>query len=99
MTSLQCAGRDLTAQRSLVNNLLDLTSRITGADVDRLCTLIYARRRADEIRAKKTPESVATLLMPAADHAVNALAEIQKGLFIQQLRGDDNVRLQLPDGS
>lgn len=98
MTSLQCAGRDVTAQRSLMNNLFDLMHRITGADVDRLCTLTYAKKKAAEVRAKM-PESIAELLMPAVDRAINALEEIQKGFFIQRRRGDENLRLHLPDGS
>jgi hypothetical protein len=98
MTSLLCAGRDITAQRSLMNNLFDLIHRITGADVDRLCTLSYAEKMAAEVRSNMI-ESVAALLMSSADRAVNALAEVQNRLFIQQQRGDENVRLYLPDGS
>ena len=40
------------------------------------------------------PESVAALLLPAVDRAVNALAEVQNGLFIQKQRGDEMVRLR-----
>ena len=98
MTSVQCAGRDVAAQRSLMNNLFDLISRITGADVDRLCTLRYAEKRASDVRSEM-PESVATLLMPAVDRAVNALAELQKHFFIQHQRGDEEVRLYLSDGA
>lgn len=98
MTSLQCAGRDVSAQRSLMNNLFDLISRITGADVDRLCTLTYAKKRAAEVRTKM-PETVAALLMPPVERALTALTDLQQHFFIQQQRGDESVQLRLPDGS
>lgn len=98
MASVQSAGRDVTAQRVLMNTLLDLTERITGADFDRLCTLSYAEKRAAHIR-EKMPKSAAAVLMPAADRAIAALAQIQQGFFVRRLRGEANVVLHLPDGS
>ncbi len=81
-----------------MNNLLDVfADRITGVDFDRLCTLTYARQKADDVRKHMLP-SVAAVLMPAADRAVNALTAIQDGFFIQKQRGDQNVRLRQPDG-
>ncbi|WP_141213959.1 hypothetical protein [Mycobacterium marinum] len=99
MTSLQCAGRDFTAQRALMNNLLDVFGdRILGLDfVDKLCSLQFAREKADEVRGKMPPQAAA-LLMPAADRAVAALEDAQDGFFIQRQRGDAEVRLRMPDG-
>lgn len=98
MTSLQCSSRDANAQRSMMNNLFDLLCRITGTDIDRLCTLSYAEKRAADVRSKML-ESESRLLMPAVDRALHALRGIQTGFFIQRQRGDDNVRLHLLDGS
>lgn len=98
MTSLQCSSRDANAQRSIMNNLFDLLGRITGTDIDRLCTLSYAEKRAADVRSKML-DSEARLLMPAVDRALQALKGIQDGFFIQRQRGDENVRLHLPDGS
>lgn len=99
MTSLQCAGRDFTAQHALMNNLLDIFGdRILGIDfVDKLCSLPFAREKADEVRNKMPPQAAA-LLMPAADRAVAALEDAQAGFFIQRQRGDAEVRLRMPDG-
>lgn len=98
-TSLQCAGRDVATQRALMNSLLDIfADRIIDADFDRLCTWSYAKKRADDVR-QKMPAAVATLLMPAADRAINALADMQNGFFIQRQRRDEKVRLRQPDGS
>ena len=63
-TSLQCAGRDATAQRALMNNLLDaFADRIIGVDFDKLCTLSYAKEKVGALRSRM-PESVAALLLP-----------------------------------
>jgi hypothetical protein len=100
-TSLQYAGRDFTAQRALMNDLLGaFADRImpVGTEIDRLCTLSHAKEKAAAVR-KAMPESVAALLMPAVDRAVNALAEVQDGFFIQRQRGDEKVRLRQPDGA
>jgi hypothetical protein len=100
MTSLQGACRDFAAQRALMNNLLDIfADRILDLDfVDKLCSLRYAKEKADEVRSKM-PAKVAALLMPAADRAVAALEHVQDGFFIQRQRGDAEVRLRMPDGS
>jgi hypothetical protein len=98
-TSLQCSARDVTAQRALMNGILDAFSdTIMGIPFDRLCTLSYAKEKADSLR-DKMPKTVAALLMPAVDRAVDALAAVQDGFFMQQQRGDQAVRLRQPDGS
>jgi hypothetical protein len=89
---------DATAQRALMNNLPDaFADRIIGVDFDKLCTLSYAKKKVGALRSRM-PESVAALLLPTVDRAVNALAEVQNGLFIQKQRGDEMVRLRQPDG-
>ncbi|WP_202376577.1 hypothetical protein [Mycobacterium paraintracellulare] len=98
-TSLQLAGRDNTTQRALMNSLLDAyADRIMGVSFDRLCTLRVAKDTADRVR-QLMPPAAASILMPAADRAVEALRRVQDGFFIQQQRGDDEVRFRLPDGS
>lgn len=99
-TSLQCAGRDFTAQRVIMNDLLGaFADRImpVGTDFERLCTLSFAEKKAAAVR-QAMPNSVAAILMPAVDRAVKALAEVQDGFFIQRQRGDAMVRLRQPDG-
>lgn len=99
-TSLQCAGRDVTAQRALMNDLLGaFTDRIMpiGAEFELLCTLSYAKKKAAAVRAAM-PAAAAALLMPGIDRAIDALAYVQNTFFMQRQRGDENVRLRLPDG-
>jgi hypothetical protein len=98
-TSLQTAERDRTAQRALMCNLLDtLSDRIMDRKFERLCTLAFAKETADQVR-QKMPKDVASILMPAADRAVAALAQAQDGFFIQKQRGDEEVSFRLTDGS
>lgn len=98
-TSLQVAGRDRTAQRALMNTLLDAyADRIMDRDFERLCTWSFAKETADCVR-KKMPPAAAALLMPMADRAVTALQRAQEGFFIQQQRGDKDVSFRLPDGT
>lgn len=42
--------------------------------------------------------AVAEILMPAADRAIAALAEMQQGFFINRQRGEDEVVFHLPNG-
>ena len=96
---LQLAGRDRTAQRALMNSLLDAyADRIMGISFERLCTLRLAKATADRVRQLMPPDAAA-ILMPATDRAVEALQRVQVGFFIQKQRGDDEVRFRLPDGS
>ncbi|QNI08717.1 hypothetical protein GAN17_22520 [Mycobacterium kubicae] len=98
-TSIQLADRDRKAQRALMNNLLDAyADRIIGVSFERLCTLKFAQRTAEEVR-KLMPPGAAAILMPAADRALQALEQTQEGFFIQRQRGDEEVRFRLPDGS
>jgi hypothetical protein len=98
-TSLQVAVRDRTAQRAMMNSLLDaFADRITGRDFDRLCTWTFAQRTADQVRQRMSP-AAAAILMPAADRAVDALKRAQEGFYIQKQRGDDEVVLRLSDGT
>jgi hypothetical protein len=100
MTSLQTAGRDFSAQRVMMNSLLDtFADRIyEGTDgFERLCTLKHAKSVADQAR-RRMPASVAALLMPSAERAIAALERIQEGFFIQRQRGDEAVRLFTSSG-
>jgi hypothetical protein len=98
-TSLQRGGRDLAMQRALMNTLLDaFAGRIMDTDFQGLCEHKFAKKKADEVR-EKMPKSVAKLLMPVADRAVAALAELQSGFFIREQRGDENLRIRMADGS
>ncbi|OMC28877.1 hypothetical protein A5738_22550 [Mycobacterium colombiense] len=99
MTSLQLAIRDRTAQRALMNSLLDaFADRIMDREFEQLCTWKYAQKTANQVRQKMDP-GAAAILMPAADRAVDALKRAQQGFFIQQQRSEDKVRLRLPDGT
>ena len=42
------------------------------------------------------PDTVATLLMPLADRAVESLRQVQDGFFFREQRGDKNVIVRIP---
>jgi hypothetical protein len=80
-------------------DLLDAhADRLTGWALDLLCDVAHARKACDDIRAR-LPDSVAALLMPAAERAVEALSEAQQSFFIMRQTQDTVVRLRLPDGT
>jgi hypothetical protein len=100
MNTLLTQARDVTAQRLVMNDLLDtFAGRIIGGDdLEKLFTLSDATKVADRVR-DALPAKVASLLMPSADRAIVALKGVQGGFFIQQQTQVKNLRLRQPDGT
>ncbi|KMO71836.1 hypothetical protein [Mycolicibacterium obuense] len=95
-TAIDTLSRNHAAQRVLMNTLLDsYADRIIGCDFEKLCRHDHAEATAARVRTKM-PESVAALLMPLADRAVNALRRVQDGFFFREQRGDKNVVIWIP---
>lgn len=98
MTSIQTSSRNRATQLALMYTLLDtIADRLSGRSFDDLCTLKVAQKAARRARDGMYP-AVAEILMPAADRAIAALAEMQQGFFINRQRGEDEVVFHLPNG-
>ena len=99
VTALQTSSRNFATQKVLMYSLLDsFADRIIDCDFEKLCTFANAKATADRVRTKM-PESVANLLMPLADRAVDALRRLQDGFFFREQRGDNNVIVRLPESA
>ncbi len=97
-TALQTSGRNHSVQRGLMYTLLDTyADKIKEVQFDELCRHTYAKAAAERVR-QRMPADVAEILMPVADRAVDALARVQEGFFIQQQRDDENINIGMPDG-
>ncbi|AXN45106.1 hypothetical protein MM1218R_03171 [Mycobacterium marinum] len=95
-TAIQTLSRNYAAQRALMNTLLDsYADRIIDCDFEKLCTYDHAKATAEHVRSKM-PESVAALLMPLVDRAVEGLRRVQDGFFFREQRGDRNVVTWIP---
>ncbi len=95
-TALQASGRNHAVQRGLMNTLLDTyADRIMQRRFDQLCTYDTAKATAARVRAKM-PDMVASILMPLADRAVDALRRVQDGFFFREQRGDRNIVVRIP---
>jgi hypothetical protein len=98
VTSIQTSGRNRATQLALMYTLLDtIADRLSGRSFDDLCSLKTAQKVARRVREGMYPP-VAEVLMPAADRAVAALAELQEGFFIQRQRGEEEVVFHMPGG-
>lgn len=96
VTALQTSSRSFATQKLLMYSLLDsFADRIIDCDFEKLCTYDNAKATADRVRTKM-PKSVAQLLMPLADRAVEGLRGLQDGFFFREQRGDNNVIVRLP---
>lgn len=84
--SIQRAHRDTDARRVLLFTTLDTLERITSRTLTTMCTLSFARRTLDELRKSLSVE-VSQLLLPAAERAVDALADLQEGFFLARQSG------------
>ena len=80
-TSLLCSHRDVHARRVLLFTVLDTVERLTGWNLETLCSLPFAEKTLDNLRAD-TPTAVIPLLLPTAERSVAALRELQSGFFL-----------------
>lgn len=88
--SIQRAHRDSDARRVLLFTTLDTLERVTSRTLTTMCTLSFAQRTLDGLRRSLSAD-VAQLLLPAAERAVEALAEVQKGFFLARQLGRNAV--------
>lgn len=96
VSCIQTSWRDTHARRVLLFSVLDTLKRLTGRDVETLCSLRRAEKVLDRLR-EAIPAEAATLLLPSAEKAIAALRDVQDGFF---LRGTATgaVEIRHPDG-
>lgn len=96
--SIQRAHRDTDARRVLLFTSLDTLERLTSRTLTTMCTLSFAQRTLDQLR-KQLSGDVGALLLPAADRAVRALAEVQSGFFLSAQLRTNRVDFYDTDGN
>lgn len=96
VSSIQTSWRDTHARRALLFTVLDTLERLTGRDVEALCSLRRAQKVIGTLR-EAVPTDAATLLLPAADKAVAALREVQDGFFLRD-PATSAIGIRHPDG-
>jgi hypothetical protein len=96
VASIQRAHRDADARAVLLFTVLDTLERVTSRSLTTMCTLSFAKRALERLR-KAMPADAATILLPAAERAVQALEAVQDGFYLQRQRGDTHVRF--PDAA
>ena len=92
--SLQIAHRDANARRALLFTVLDTLERLTALPIERLCSLRLAREKPDELE-QQVPAAAASILLPAARRAVDALNAAQDGLYLLDQIGAATI--SIPD--
>ncbi len=95
--SLQLAHRDATARRALLFTALDTVERLTGDQIDRLCSRRRAQEILDELE-QRVPVDAGAILLPAARRAVDALTGAQQGLYLLDRTGESTIRVQAGNG-
>ncbi|VVJ18331.1 Uncharacterised protein [Amycolatopsis camponoti] len=98
VNSSQIARRDINARRVLLFTVLDTLERVTGRDLSKLCSLPFAQKTLDTLRAGM-PADAAEVLLPAADRAVAALKQVQDGFFMGHQPGSGEVTLTHTDNT
>jgi hypothetical protein len=96
VNSIQIARRDINARRVLLFTVLDTLKRLTGRDLPVHCSLPFAQKTLDTLRANM-PTDAAEVLLPAADRAVTALKQVQDGFFMGHQPGSGQVVLTHAD--
>ncbi|MCW2496427.1 MAG: hypothetical protein JWQ77_2351 [Jatrophihabitans sp.] len=84
--SIQRAHRDTDARRVLLFTVLDTLERLTNRSLVEMCTLRFAERTLTKLRALM-PADAASLLLPAAERAVDAIKQLQDGFFVARQAG------------
>lgn len=97
VTSIQHAHRNADARRVLLFTVLDTLERLTNRRLTEMCNLNFARRTLEDLRAGMSAD-VASVLLPAAERAINSLETMQKGFFLQRQMGSDKVEFTDRDG-
>jgi hypothetical protein len=90
VAAIQATHRDDHARRVLLFTVFDTLERLTGRKITDLASARYAHHTLDALSAE-IPAEAATILLPAAQRAVAALDEVQRGFFLTRQLGKDNV--------
>jgi hypothetical protein len=98
IASIQQAHRDTHARRVLMFTVFDTLERLSNRSQITMCTLSTAQGVLNGLR-KLLSHDVAQLLLPAAERAVVALADVQRGFFLPRQTGRTVVEYLLPDGT
>jgi hypothetical protein len=96
--SIQQLYRDAEARRVLCFTVLDTLDRLTGRRLTDMCDLSRAETALTKLR-KDVPNDVASVLLPAAERAVEALRELQDGFFLTRQTGATTITYTETDGS
>jgi hypothetical protein len=92
VSSTQTVHRDTNARRVLLFTVLDTLWRLTGPEIEELCSLARARNTLQKLR-ERVPHAAAAVLLPAAEEAVRALEQLQTGFFISRQLGREVVAI------
>lgn len=95
--SIQRSHRDTDARRVLLFTVLDTLDRLTDRRLTTLCSLPFAQDALAEIRKTMSHEA-ATLLLPAAERSVEALAAVQDGFFLRRQLESEKVEFLNSEG-
>lgn len=90
VTSLQVSHRDVTARRLLFFSVLDTLERLTGRNIETHCSLTFALKTLERLRAV-IPSAAAELLLPSAERAVDALRGVQDGFYLMRQSGASHI--------
>lgn len=82
VSSIQTSWRDTHARRVLLFTVLDTLERLTGRDIETLCSLRKAERIMHRLRTD-LPTAAQTLLLPGAERAIAALRQLQDGFILR----------------
>ena len=100
VAAIQTTYRDNNARRVLLFTVLDTIADgiTTSRTIDQLCSLPFATQTLTKLRSKMSAD-VAQVLLPAAERAVSALAEVEEGFFLRRQMATQDVELIYADGS
>jgi len=99
VAAIQTTYRDNNVRRVLLFTVLDTIADgiTTSRTIDQLCSLPFATKTLARLRSEMSPE-VAQVLLPAAERAVSALAEVEEGFFLRRQMATQDVELIYSDG-
>lgn len=84
--SIQVGHRDTHARRVLLFTVLDTLESLTGRPIELHCSLEFASRTLNGIKAA-IPSQAHEILLPAAERSVSALKRLQQGFFMMDPQG------------
>lgn len=92
VTSLQVAHRDVTARRVLFFSILDTLERLSARNIEKHCSLTFADKTLERLRAT-IPEPAAELLLPGAERGIAALRQVEDGFYVLRQSGKSEIEV------